>query len=106
MIFAVQAMPRAEFDKWLADAKAGATPRPSVQPGGEVLELAAANFAFDKTELRAAADTPFTLRFTNADSALHNVAIQDANGEEVFRTADLSGPNASEDYAVAAAAGR
>ncbi len=100
MTFAVEAMPRTEFEQWLADAKAGRTPRPSVQAGGEVLELTAENLAFDKAELQAAADTPFTLRFTNADSTLHNVVIFDANDQEVFRTDDLTGPNASEEYAV------
>ena len=33
MTFSVQAMSRADYDKWLADAKAGSrTPPPSVSP--------------------------------------------------------------------------
>ena len=62
MTFSVQAMAPDKFDKWLADAKAGNTPPPSVQPGGEVIDLVAADIAFDKHELRVAADTPWTLR--------------------------------------------
>jgi plastocyanin len=100
MTFSVQAMSRANFDQWLADGKAGRTPPPSVEPGGEVVELSAANIAFDKLELRAAADTPWTLRFTNEEAIIHNVVILDANNQEVFRTDDLTGPDASGDYAV------
>jgi plastocyanin len=102
MTFTVQAVARAEYDTWLADAKAGRTPRPSASAGGEVLELVADQVAFDKLELQAAADQPFTLRFTNAEALPHNVVILDANDEEVFRTDDLTGPNATGDFAVPA----
>jgi cytochrome c oxidase subunit II len=100
MTFSVEAMSRADFDKWLADAKAGRTPRPSVQAGGEVVELTAANIAFDKTELRVPADQPWTLRFTSMDSAPHNVIILDSSNQEKFRTEDLTGPDASGEFAV------
>lgn len=102
MTFSVQAMPRAEYDQWLEDAKSGRTPRPSVQPGGEVLELSANNIAYDKLELSAKADTEFTLRFTNQEGIPHNVVILDANNTEVFRTDDLTGPDASGEFAVPA----
>ena len=100
MNFSVQAMKRADFDRWLEDARAGRTPPPSVQPGGEVLELVADQIAFDTLELTAAADTPFTLAFTNAEGVIHNVVILDADSTEVFRTEDLTGPDASGEYAV------
>ena len=100
MTFSVQAMSRANFDQWLADGKAGRTPPPSVEPGGEVLELTAADIAFDKHELRVAADTAWTLRFTNEEAIIHNVVIVDANNEEVFRSGDLTGPDAAGDFAV------
>ena len=103
MTFSVQAMPRDKFDQWLADAKAGNTPQPSEQPSGEVIELTAADIAFDKHELRVGADTAWTLHFTNDDSGVaHNVVILDANNEEVFRTDTITGPDASGDYAVPA----
>ena len=100
MTFSVQAMSRANYDQWLEDAKAGRTPPPSVEPGGEVMELTAANIAFDKHELRVAADTAWTLRFTNEEGVIHNVVIVDGNNEEVFRSGDLTGPDASGDFAV------
>jgi cytochrome c oxidase subunit 2 len=100
MTFSVQAMPRAQFDQWLSDAKAGNTPQPSEQPTGETIELAAANIAFDKKELSVAADTAWTLSLSNADSVPHNVVIVDANNTEVFRSGDVTGPDASGDFAV------
>jgi cytochrome c oxidase subunit II len=102
MTFSVQAMTRDDFNKWLEDARAGRTPKPSVKPGGEVLELVAQNTAFDKTQLRAAANQPFTLRFTNQDSIPHNVVIVDADNKEVARTADLTGPDATDEVGVPA----
>jgi cytochrome c oxidase subunit 2 len=101
MTFSVQAVSRAEYETWLEDAKAGRTPQPSASAGGEVLELTADQIAFDKLELRAAADQPFTLRFTNAEAVPHNVVIEDQNGEEVFRTADLTEPDTG-DFGVPA----
>lgn len=102
MTFSVQAVPRAEYDTWLADAKAGRTPRPSASAGGEVIELVAEQIAFDKSELSAAADTPFTLHFENRDAGVpHNVVILDSTNQEVFRTDDLTGPD-SGDFGVPA----
>ena len=102
MNFTVQAVTRAEYDTWLTDAKAGRTPQPSVPAGGDVLELVADHIAYDKLELQAPADQPFTLRFTNAEALPHNVIILDANNQEVFRTDDLTGPNATGGFAVPA----
>jgi cytochrome c oxidase subunit 2 len=102
MTFSVQAMPRAEYVRWLADAKIGRTPQPSEQPQGEVIELTANQIAFDKDEIQVAADTAWTLRFTNLEGIIHNVVIVDSNNEEVFRTDNLTGPDASGDFAVPA----
>jgi cytochrome c oxidase subunit 2 len=90
MTFSVQAVTRDDYNAWLEDARAGRTPPPSVEPGGEVLELTAVNFAFDKAELRVAADKPFTLRLVNQDTSRHNVVIVDADNKEVARTEDLT----------------
>jgi heme/copper-type cytochrome/quinol oxidase subunit 2 len=100
MTFSVQAMPRPEFIRWLADARAGRTPQPSEQPQGEVIELTANQIAYDKHEIQVAADTPWTLRFTNQEAIIHNVVIVNSDNEEVFRTDDLTGPDASGDFAV------
>jgi cytochrome c oxidase subunit 2 len=102
MTFSVQAMTRADYEKWLDDAKTGRPPKPSVEPGGEVLELTAQNISFDKAELRAAADKPFTLRFTNKEGVPHNVVIVDADNKEIARTEDLTGPDATAEVAVPA----
>jgi cytochrome c oxidase subunit II len=102
MTFSVQAVSRADYDKWLSDAKAGRTPQPSAQAGGETLELTAQNIAFDKDELHATADKPFTLKFTNNEAVPHNVVIVDADNNQLFKTDDLTGPNASKDFAVPA----
>jgi cytochrome c oxidase subunit 2 len=95
MTFSVQAVSRDDYNKWLEDARAGRSPKPSAQPGGEVLALTASNFAFDKTELHAAADKPFTLRLVNKDPSRHNVVIVDADNKEIARTDDLTGPDAT-----------
>jgi cytochrome c oxidase subunit 2 len=102
MNFSVQAMTRPDYDQWLEDARADGTPPPSVEPGAEVLELVADQVAFDKLELRAAADQSFTLAFTNAEGLPHNVVILDPDEQEVFRTDDLTGPDASGEFAVPA----
>jgi cytochrome c oxidase subunit 2 len=102
MTFRVEAVSRAAFEQWLADAKAGRTPRPSASAGNEVIELSADNIAYDKLELSAAADTPFTLRFDNRDAGIpHDVVILDSNNQEVFRTDPLTGPDSGE-FAVPA----
>ncbi len=67
-----------------------------------MVDLVAADIAFDKHELRVAADTPWTLHYTNQDSFAHDVVIVDANNEEVFRVQPFSGPDATDDFAVPA----
>ena len=98
MTFSVQAMPRADFDAWIAAIRSGATPAPSVPAGGEVLKLAATQTAFDKKDLSATAGQPFTIDFTNNDTFAHNVAIY--QGDTLFsRGAFFTGPGATQ-YAV------
>ncbi len=68
-------------------ASPGASAAPST-PAGVVLEISAANIAFDVAELRAPANTPFQIRFTNNDAGIpHNVAIHEGSptGPEVWR---------------------
>ena len=74
---------------------APASPGPGASPGGSpsapagvVLEISAQNIAFDKAELRAPANTPFQIRFTNNDAGIpHNVAIHEGSptGPELWR---------------------
>jgi cytochrome c oxidase subunit II len=102
MTFSVQAVSASDFDKWLSDAKAGRTPKPSVQPGGQQLELTASNIAFDKTELQATADQPSTLTFTNKEAVPHNVVIVDKDNNQLFTSDTETGPNASGTFNVPA----
>ena len=110
MQFTVKAVTPAEFDAWYAEQRdraaaspspaspvpsAPASPGPGASPGaspsapaGVVLEISAQNIAFDKAELRAPANTPFQIRFTNNDAGIpHNVAIHEGSptGPELWR---------------------
>jgi cytochrome c oxidase subunit II len=103
MTFSVQAMSPADYDQWLAGAKAGKTPPPSgtPAPGATVIELSAQNTAFNTSSLSAPASKPFVLRFDNKDPIAHNVGIYDASGKEVFTGDIFPGPK-SVDYQVPA----
>jgi cytochrome c oxidase subunit II len=99
MTFSVEAMTRADFDAWLEAAKAGGSPQPSIQPGGKVLELTAEGIAFDKHELSAASGEAFTIRFTNNEGVIHNVAIF-RGSERLFTGPAVTGPAKTVDYVV------
>jgi cytochrome c oxidase subunit 2 len=91
MTFTVQAMSRADFDKWVTAIRAGETPAPSVAEGGSALKISAKDTAFDTHSLEVAANKPFTIEFTNNDSFDHNVGIWKDN-QELFRGEPFSGP--------------
>jgi cytochrome c oxidase subunit 2 len=109
MLFEVHALPKAEFEAWLASsiAKAKATPAPvpSGEAAGPVVEAAAKNVAYTTTELSAAANAPFTIHFKNEDApgVPHNIAIKDASGAEVFK-GDIIDGGKEINYAVGALA--
>jgi plastocyanin len=103
MTFSVQGMSRAAFDEWLAASKRGETPTPSIAAGSTVLDLTAAQIAFDTKELTAPANENFTIHFDNADTVIHNVAIFKGN-ERVFTGGPVTGPDATIDYVVPALA--
>jgi cytochrome c oxidase subunit 2 len=100
MTFTVEAMERAAFNEWLAAARAGETPAPSVEPSGPTLELSADQVAFDVKELSAPADTGFQIHLVNREALVHNVSIIDANGEHVFTGDDITGPDAEITYQI------
>jgi plastocyanin len=59
-----------------------------------VLQLAAANIAYDQTNLTAPAGVPFQIAFTNNDAGIpHNVSIHQGSptGTEVFKGAIFTG---------------
>lgn len=64
------------------------------EAGGPVVQIAAANIAFDKSVLQAPANKPFELVFNNKDAQPHNVAILSAPGAQdaLFRGTIVTGP--------------
>ncbi|MFZ5853803.1 MAG: cupredoxin domain-containing protein [Chloroflexota bacterium] len=61
-------------------------PAASGAPAATTLQVTAQNIQFDKSELEAPAGQPFAIEFNNQDAGVpHNVAIKDANGQEVFK---------------------
>ncbi len=108
MEFTVTAMAPAEFDAWLTQqieaAKATPAPAPGGEAAGPALEVTAETIAFKETNLTAAADAPFTIKFTNNDAGVpHNVAIHEGSptGQEVFRGEIFNGVD-TRTYAVPA----
>jgi cytochrome c oxidase subunit II len=88
MLFNVVAMTQGDFDAWLDSLveKENATPPPA--PSGSAgLELVAKDIAFDKRELQAPADAPFTISLTNEDGATvpHDVDIRQGPGSAVLQ---------------------
>jgi cytochrome c oxidase subunit 2 len=103
MIFEVHALDPTAFQAWydgkLAAANATPTPVPS-GGGGPVLNLVAQGVKFDKSELSAPANSPFTIHFDNRDAQTnHDVDILDGSGKKVFDGQDFPGPGVR-DYGV------
>ena len=87
-----------------APSGAAASAVPSGSPAGSpaasggaaetVLQLAAANIAYDQTDLAAPAGVPFQIAFTNNDAGIpHNVSIHQGSptGTEVFKGTIFTG---------------
>lgn len=92
MIFVVQAMPRADYDAYIAGIASGETPPP--QDGGEcstTVEITAAGTTFDVDSFEVPADTDFCIAFENQDNIPHNVSILDG-GEHLFEGEFLNEP--------------
>ena len=90
MLFTVKALSPADYDAWLAAAivKARQTPAPAPSGGAGQgqLDVAAKDVQFRTASLVAPADKPFSIKFQNNDaSIMHNVAIKDPGGQEVFK---------------------
>lgn len=121
MTFVVQAMPRAEYDAWLASEGGGATASPSAMPGATgtasptgspaatgtapaartVVTVAAEDILFTTDRLEAPAGQPFWLRFENRDAGVpHNVSIY--RGDEIVFQGEIFSGVATVDYSIPA----
>jgi plastocyanin len=67
-----------------------------------VVELSAADLAFDASVIEAPAGEAFTIRFTNDDSAPHNVAVYTEEGGEEIANSDPIGQGESLEVEVPA----
>ena len=88
MVFVVEAMPPAEFDAYIEALAAGEPPPPP--PGGGDCETpiqvaAIESLQFDTDLIEVPAGEDFCIEFTNNDTAVHDIGIEETgfNGEDV-----------------------
>jgi len=67
-----------------------------------VVELSAADLAFDASIIQATAGEAFTIRFTNDDTVPHNVAVDTQEGGDEIVTGDIIDGGATAEIAVPA----
>ncbi len=66
-----------------------------------MIDLVAADIAFDKHELRVAADTPWTLHYTNEEVIIHMTSSSSTpTTRRSSAVQPFSGPDAADDFAV------
>ncbi len=87
MTFVVEAMPRADYDAYIAGIASGASPPPAAGDCDLTVEIKANNTQFDIDEFEVPAETAFCIAFENQENIPHNVAIYDG-GEALF-TGDI-----------------
>jgi cytochrome c oxidase subunit 2 len=86
MVFVVNAMPRADYDAYIADRVAGVSPPPVAGECGTTVQLAAVeSIQFDESSLEVPAGEDFCIEFTNNDAVPHDVGIVETefNGDDV-----------------------
>ena len=82
MIFTVQAMPRADYDAWIAAIIAGEDPGGDTGDCGTTIQVAAVEtIRFDTDAIEAPAGEDFCIEFTNNDTAPHDIGIIDNDFE-------------------------
>ena len=77
MRFTVRAVPRPQYEEWLAKAKKEAAS--GCQGGGDPRSIAAKDVAFDKDCLAGPVNRPFEIKFDNQETVPHNVAFFEGN---------------------------
>ncbi len=83
MKFVVNAMPRAEYDEYMAALAAGSPPPTGGGDCETTIEIKARDIAFDIGEFEVPAETDFCIAFENQEDVPHNVAIYDG-GDALF----------------------
>jgi cytochrome c oxidase subunit 2 len=82
MFFTVRAVPRAEFDTWVAEQQAVvATPAPSAPSDAPAVDVSSVGVlaGFNPGDINAPADKPWVVNLTNADPAVpHDFSIHEA----------------------------
>ncbi|CAN5124412.1 hypothetical protein BH23CHL9_BH23CHL9_11810 [soil metagenome] len=79
MVFTVEAMPRADYDAYIAAIEEGEEPPTAGGDCEETIEISANNTAFDIDEFDVPAETDFCIAFENLEDVPHNVAILDGS---------------------------
>lgn len=92
MNFAIEAMSRADYEAWIGEQLAGATPQPSAGACATTVEITAVEIAFNTDTLEVPANQEFCIQLTNEDSLPHDVGILGAGGEPLFNGEDVTGP--------------
>lgn len=85
MLFTVEAMERADYDAYVASLLSGEPP-PQTGDCATTIQIAAVEtLRFDTQEIQAPAGEEFCIEFTNNDTAVHDIGIQeiDFNGDDV-----------------------
>jgi plastocyanin len=90
----------------MSGAPASGAPAPSAASsgatGGAVVQVSALNVNFEQAQVGAPAGVAFVIHFNNKDTGvLHDIAIVDASGTQVFLGTAITGP-AEVDYQVPA----
>jgi cytochrome c oxidase subunit 2 len=89
MNFVVQAMPREEYDAYIAGIAAGGSPPPAAEDCEQTVEIKADNTMFDIGEFEVPAETEFCIAFENQEDVPHNVSIYDG-GTNLFEGSFLN----------------
>ena len=91
-------------------ASGSAAPASAPASGGVgigAVQISALNTQFEQKEVAAPAGVAFVIHFENKDSGnVHNVAIKDASGAEVFKGDLVTGPGSADYQVPALAAGK
>ena len=85
-----------------AEASGDATGGGTVAVTDGVVEISAADLAFDANVIQAPAGEAFTISFTNNDAAQHNISVYTEEGGEAIATGEIVGEGVTTEVQVPA----